>query len=107
MPKFIDAYDTTTGKKHYIPEHWLGLKHPQFAKFSKTPRQRQADRDAAAAGAAQSYPEGAPAEEWSVKELRAWAADHEVPVGSSATKAEILDAALSTDAAAVEDNASA
>ena len=39
----IYAYDRETGKKHVIPEEWLVHPHPQFARFTKTPRQRKAD----------------------------------------------------------------
>ena len=45
MPEtnFIDAYDRETGDKYTVPARWLELKHPQFAKFRKTPLQRKAD----------------------------------------------------------------
>lgn len=45
MAKKIMAYDRITGRKYEIPERWLLGKHPQFKRFKKTPRQRQADRD--------------------------------------------------------------
>jgi hypothetical protein len=43
--KFIDAYNRETNKKQEIPAAWLEHPHPQFKKFSKTPRQRKADRE--------------------------------------------------------------
>ena len=44
-PRFIDAYDMTTGAKldHPVPEHWLT--HPVLgANLSKIPRQKAADK---------------------------------------------------------------
>lgn len=41
---FVTAYNRETGKKQDIPAHWLYLPHPHFSKFSKTPRQRRAER---------------------------------------------------------------
>lgn len=32
--KFVEAYDTRTGKKSRVPEHWLGL----FPHLSLTPK---------------------------------------------------------------------
>lgn len=44
---FVDAYDKETGEKRRVPERWLGNgAHPQFKRFSKTPRQKAAERQA-------------------------------------------------------------
>ena len=45
MSKKIAAYDKITGRKYEIPERWLKADHPQFKRFSKTPRQRRAERE--------------------------------------------------------------
>lgn len=34
---FVDAYNTVTGEKQVIPEHWLSESHPAFTQFSTTP----------------------------------------------------------------------
>lgn len=40
---FVAAYSKKTGQKQRVPEHWLG--HPTLGKdFSKTPRQKAADK---------------------------------------------------------------
>lgn len=45
MTKKVYAYDKATGSKRLIPSGWLDHPHAQFQKFSKTPRQRKAERD--------------------------------------------------------------
>lgn len=51
QPGFVPAYDTRTGQKRYVPEHWIG--HPRLGKhLSKTPRQKAAERRNAAAAPA-------------------------------------------------------
>ena len=47
---FVYAYDKTTGEKlaHQVPEHWID--HPTLGRnLSRTPRQKAADKAAAAA----------------------------------------------------------
>lgn len=43
--KFVHVYDRETDQKQDVPAHWLEHPHPQFKKFSKTPRQRKAERE--------------------------------------------------------------
>lgn len=45
---FVTAYSKTTNQKQRIPEHWLGHK-VLGADFSKTPRQKAADKAKASA----------------------------------------------------------
>lgn len=40
----------------------------------------------------QSYPEGEPASDWKIPELKAWAKDHQVDLGGVKVKDEILAA---------------
>lgn len=44
MSKRVWASDDKK-EKHLIPADWLDHPHPQFQKFSKTPRQRKAERE--------------------------------------------------------------
>jgi hypothetical protein len=51
MNRFVDVYDTRTGRKHRVPEHLLTLPRPgRFLR--KTPRQRARDRAATLKGEA-------------------------------------------------------
>jgi len=44
---FVNAYNNETGEKQRVPEHWLGdASHPQFGKFTKTPRQKASEKQA-------------------------------------------------------------
>jgi len=45
---FINAYNNETRQKQVIPEHWLSESHPAFKQFTKTPRQKAADKAAPA-----------------------------------------------------------
>ena len=42
---FVAAFDKSTGRKHSVPEHYLG--HPVLGRnLSKTPRTQKAEREA-------------------------------------------------------------
>lgn len=41
--RFVDVYDKTTGRKHTVPEHFVG--HPVLGKnIAKTPRSAAAEK---------------------------------------------------------------
>lgn len=44
---FVNAYNNETGERQRVPEHWLGdASHPQFGKFTKSPRQKAPEKQA-------------------------------------------------------------
>ncbi|MFC8732180.1 hypothetical protein ACFT5B_06960 [Luteimicrobium sp. NPDC057192] len=45
MP-LIDAYRKSDGRKVRVPAHWIGHPDPGLDRFSKTPRQKAAEKAA-------------------------------------------------------------
>lgn len=85
MARFVTAYSKKTGEKQRVPEHWLG--HEVLGKdFSKTPRQKAADRNGS------PFPEGDPSEVWKGDELKAYAEARGFDLGAAKTKAEMVAA---------------
>lgn len=80
--QMIEAYDTNTGKKldRRVPAGWLDI----FPHLSPTPSAKAAGRSAT------------PSEDWTVKDLRAFADDHDIDLTGANTKAEILGVLAAT-----------
>ena len=80
--KMVEAYDTRTGKKigKRVPKNWLEI----FPYLSTTPKNGAASHSAT------------PSNDWTVKDLRSYADDHDIDLTGASTKAEILAALPNT-----------
>lgn len=84
MDGFVEVYSKTTGKKHIVPEQWLG--HPVLGKnFAETPSARAGKPTAAA-------PEGDPSDAWTRDQLDKHAASLGVDTTALRNKSEVLAA---------------
>lgn len=44
---FVNAFNNESGERQRVPEHWLGeTSHPEFRKFTKSPRQKVSEKQA-------------------------------------------------------------
>lgn len=76
---FVDAFSTTTGRPHRVPEHFiddpilgrdLTLTPPDNAQLDEAP----------------------PTEKWTIAQLTEYAAAHDIDLGGATVKADILTA---------------
>jgi hypothetical protein len=80
MPKFIEVYVTATGRKQWVPAHFLD--HPVLGAGIKLPPS-QRDKE---------LPEGDPAESWTRAQLDSYALGLGLGTTDLATKADVLGA---------------
>lgn len=101
---YVDVVDEVTGEPHphKIPKAWLGTEFAQGLK--KAPKSGSSDAKAKSDGGDVEIPEGAPTEDWTAKQLDAYAKRENLDIGSASTKADkvaaIAKAQAEKDAAA-------
>lgn len=84
---FVEAYDTETGKKlaYPVPEHYID--HPLLGR-----RLRRTPSSVVIDDVEVTIPDGNPTENWTVRQIDAWADALDVEFDEHATKAEKLAA---------------
>lgn len=80
MDGFVEVYAKSTGRKQWVPEHWLD--HPTLGRdFEKTPSTR-----------AQEAPSGEPSTDWTRKQLDQHAQTLGLNTGAMPNKADVVAA---------------
>lgn len=90
MPKFVEVYSKATGRKQWVPEHFL--RTPALgAGFELVPSVRD-----------KQIPEGLPDDSWTRKQIDAYAAQLDLDTTALPKKQDALDAIAAHQAAAHE-----